>query len=237
MLSVGRASSIGWKTVLLYLVTTLIASCASLLSLAAFSGLFKEGNFETTFEAAVRLGCTEADTFLTEMEDGNVSCNATMDESSEFLIEDLTGTFVRTSGGISSEISLSDTVYDGVFTKLVTDNITFAFSEANFAAVVFFAIVFGVALGTVHLKRQDAGEQNHVMPFFMELDKCFLTIINWIISITPFAVLSLIAAAVGSQDDIVDAFANVGFLVLSCVFGFFLQFLIVHVCLFYFVTR
>jgi len=239
MLSVGRAGSIGWKTVLLYLATTLIASFASLISLAIFSGLFKEGDFTVAPEAMVRLGCNDEMSYLTEGADGTVTCVMAEEptEDSEFLIDDLGGTFVKSSGGISTDISLSDTVYDGVFTKLVTDNITGAFAEANFAAVVFFAIVFGVALGTVHLKRIDEGERNHVMPFFMELDKCFLTIINWIISITPFAVLSLITAAVGSQDDLVGVFENVGYLVIACIFGFIMQFFIVHLGLFYYITR
>ena len=101
------------------------------------------------------------------------------------------------------------------YSKLITDNIVGAFTEANFAAVVFFAIVFGCALGTVHLKRQESGEGNFVMPLFMELDKCFLTIINWIIMITPFAVLSLIAAAVGIQDNLPEIFENVAYLVIA----------------------
>jgi len=62
-------------------------------------------------------------------------------------------------------------------------------------------------------------------------------IINWIIMLTPFAVLSLIVSAVGSQDDLVNAFANVGYLVAACLLGFALQILIVHWGIFWFVTR
>jgi Na+/H+-dicarboxylate symporter len=50
-------------------------------------------------------------------------------------------------------------------------------------------------------------------------------------------VLSLIASAVGSQEDLIDSFANVGYLILACCFGFGMQFLLVHVIIYYLVTR
>lgn len=98
------------------------------------------------------------------------------------------------------------------------------------------AIVLGVALSSV-LYEEGGESHSYVVPFFKELDRCLLRIINWIIVITPWAVLSLIAAAVGGQDDLIDSFANVGYLVLACVFGFAMQFILVHGIIFYFVTK
>lgn len=236
MMSVGRAGSIGWKTVVLYLVTTLVASFAGIVSILSFKGLFTQGEFDNKQPPTVRLGCIQEGMYLTENNDTSITCSFDESEASEFLIDDISGTFVKESGGIADSISLSDTIYDGVFTKLIADNLTQAFNESNFAAVVFFAIVFGVSLANVILKKEHKGK-SEVLGFLMELDQCFITIIHWIIMITPFAVLSLIASAIGGQKDLTDAFANVGYLVLSCCFGFLVHHLIVHHFMFYMVTK
>jgi Na+/H+-dicarboxylate symporter len=74
--------------------------------------------------------------------------------SSQFVIEDISGSFLRASGGSArDDITMSDTIYQGVFLKLITSNIFSAFVDGNFAAVIFFAIVFGVALGRVVFKK------------------------------------------------------------------------------------
>lgn len=214
----------------------MIASIIGLIAVLSMKGLFREGDVAIRPDATVRLGCNAAGTFLTELEDSSVVCTDQEDEASSFLIYDLNGHFVQSSGGINDNVSLSDTVYEGVFTKLVTDNIVGAFAETNFAAVVFFAVVMGVALAQVHFKKEGE-ERNYFLPFLAELDSCFLTIIHWVIMVTPFAVLSLIASAIGSQEDLIDSFTNVAYLVVACIFGFIMQFLVVHVGLFGFVTR
>jgi Na+/H+-dicarboxylate symporter len=236
MMAIGRAGSIGWKTIALYIMTTLMASVFGIISILAFKPLFRTDAFEEAGPPTVMLGCSAEGSFITEMTNGGLSCN--MDptvENATFIIDDLTGSFVRTSGGISDGISLSDTVYDGVFTKIFTDNITGAFVGGNFAAVVFCAIFFGVALSRVIFKKGEGSSS--IMPFLKEIDSVLLMLVNWIINVTPFAVLSLIAAAVGDQDEIVDSFANVGYLVLASCFGMGMQFLVVHVIIFYLVTK
>jgi Na+/H+-dicarboxylate symporter len=237
MMAIGRAGSIGWKTIGLYTMTTLIASVLGIISILAFKPLFRSDTFDGEAAATVRLACNAEGSYITEMSDGSLTCAMDpMSEDSTFLIDDISGSFVRTSGGISDSISLSDTVYDGVFTKLITDNFTLAFVEANFAAVVLCAIFVGVALSNVLLKK-GGEDKSFLLPFLKELDGVLMMLINWIITVTPFAVLSLIASAVGSQENLVDSFANVGYLVLACVFGFGMQFLLVHVIIYYLVTK
>lgn len=54
------------------------------------------------------------------------------------------------------------------------------------AAVVFFAVVFGVALSRVMDKRAAKGiDISIIMSFLKELDGVFLIMINWIIKLTP----------------------------------------------------
>jgi solute carrier family 1 (neutral amino acid transporter) protein 5 len=242
MMRVGKAGSVGWKALLLYLTSTVFASAIGVISILIYKGLFKVGDFDDIGPAMVSLGCNAEDSFLAEMKNGTLMCTSEYmegDANTEFNIVDITGSFVTSSGGVSDEISLSDTVYDGVFTKLVTSNITGAFVEANFAAVVLFAVVFGVALSRVLDKRKgkDAQGINFILELFKELDGVLTCMINWIITITPFAVWSLITNAVGTQENLEDAFANVGYLVAAVLTGMISHVIIFHCGVFFLVTK
>ena len=238
MMIAQRASVIGLQTIVLYTATTLIASVIGLISCLCFSSLFTEGQFDDPEPALVQLGCNAENSYLTEMMDGSVMCAMGGENSnSSFVLEDLTSSFVRATGGLT-DISMSDTIYQGVFLKLITDNITFAFVDGNFASVVVFAIVFGVALGRVLFTKMSGDvEGSTLVHFFREINDVLLTLINWIISVTPFAVLSLIAQAVGSQDDLSGAFANVGYLVAALLLGFAAHFVITDIILHAIITK
>jgi hypothetical protein len=238
MMSLGRASSVGWKTIGLYTLTTAIASVIGLIAIVMFKGKFEEGSFSEMDPAFVKLGCNADGQFLTEMDDGSVSCSVSEDETNTyFVIDDISGTFQRVSQGARNDISLSDTIYDGVFSKLITQNIFFSFVDSNFAAVIIFAIFAGVALGGVVFKRGITVKECSLVMVLTDMSDMFLVLINMVIGATPFAVFSLIANAVGSQDDLAGAFSNVGWLIAASLLGFMFHFLIVDVVLFYFLAK
>lgn len=176
--------------------------------------------------------------FLTEGPDGSVTCAADDSDNSLFYLTRLSG-LQRSSGGPSSTVSMSDTVYDGIFMKIIPSNIFVEFTDANFAAIVFFAVFFAVAINNVYLVQGGAPleEGMAVVNFFKALDEVFLKMIQWVIMATPFAVFCLIAQAIGEQDDISEAFSNVGFLIVAFIVGIIFQFAVVHVALFYFITK
>ena len=132
MMAVGRAGSIGKKVVLMYILTTVTASIVGLICTIAVKGLFSEGSFEVSGPATVMLGCDTEDMFISESEDGSLTCASDMGSSSRFFISDITNSFVKRSSGPASSYSLSDTVYDGVFVKLITDNIFNSFVGGSY---------------------------------------------------------------------------------------------------------
>jgi len=240
MMTVGRAGSVGWKTIGLYLLTTLLASILGLISIVSFQPLFNQGEFEVTSEQRVQLGCdAESGSYLSHNVNGSVVCSAnlTNDMSSYFVISDIDNTFQTTSSGPQDDISMSETVYEGVFEKLITSNIFASFVEANFAAVVLFAICFGAALARALQKKGISESESIFVTFLKEVDEVLLILINWIISVTPFAVLSLIANAIGKQDNLQESFANVGYLVMATLLAMLAQVLLVYVGLFAVMTR
>lgn len=138
MMMMGRASSVGIKTIVLYTLTTLIASIIGLISILSFKGLFDEGEFEGENTAYVALGCTAEGSLLTELDDGSLMCMADANATSpftQFEIKDLTASLQFADGSGFADLSMSDTIYEGVFLKLLTDNIFYAFVDGNFASV------------------------------------------------------------------------------------------------------
>lgn len=236
MMSQGQAGVVGGKMVGFYILTTTLASVVAMLYIASFQGLFREGDIDEdnmNAPSTVQLGCGDSGSYLAHGSDGSVICsrNAT-DAASTFVVHDLD------DRAIDSAASLSDTIYAGVFQRLVTRNILGSFIEANFAALVVFAVLFGVALAkAVILPHQRSNEESSVVKVLKELEKVFSLLIMWVISATPFAVLSLIAATVGGQDNLLEAFQNVGLLMVTVLLAMATHLVLVYGGLFALITR
>lgn len=238
MMAVGQASSVGGKTVGLYLFTTLVASVIGIITIVIFKGTFRTEPIENNSLARVQLGCTDEGSYLTHDENGEISCAANLTDinNSYFHIEDIDGHFSHSNSG-PAELSFSDTIYDGVFGKLITSNIFADFVDSNFAAVVLFAIAMGAALAKSLTKKGISGDQSTFVMFLKEVDAVLITLIHWVIMVTPFAVFSLISSAVGSQSNLADSFSNVAMLCLACMAGMAVHLFIVYPSIFFFITK
>jgi Na+/H+-dicarboxylate symporter len=237
MMSVGKASTVGSATVVLYLFTTLMAAIWGCLTTLAFMGLFQAVPFEEPPPPSVVFECSEEGSYLGETPEGNVVCstNFTMDDPSvNFIIYDISKTFV-TASGPTSDLSLSDSIYQGIFQKTVPDNIIKAFAENNFAAVIFFGILFGVALYRVFCDAKET--QSLLMGVFNEANNVFTLIIVWVIVLTPIAVCSLVASAIGQQSDLRQMFSNIAYFIASSLSAMALQMVIVYAGLYAIMTR
>lgn len=184
MMSIGKASSIGWTVIALYIITTIFAAFFGSISSLIFLRFYK----------------TEVD--------------------------------VQEAGASVSEVSLSDTIYEGIFEGIVPTNIIEAFADSNFTAVLFFAGVFGAALAPEHLEKG-----TKLVEILQEMDRVLQRVINWIIFLTPFAVMSLITSSIGKQNDLSEAFSNIGLLMGSSFLAWGLQVVFVYMGLFAVLTK
>lgn len=242
MVNAGKASTIGYKTIGLYLLTTVIAAVLGLISTIAYKQNFEEGEITNAGPAYISLGCNNPGSLFVESEDGSINCSTDYTEqSSQFVLFDVSGTLVTNDGGVQDDLSMSDTIYEGVFMKLVTKNILSSFTEGNFAAVVFFAIFLGISIAKEMVLEKDEEGGSHmelsIVKVFKETEAILIRMIMWIIATTPFAVFSLITKAIGSQSNLGQMFANVGWLIAAAVTGFVLHFIVVHVCMLWFFTK
>jgi Na+/H+-dicarboxylate symporter len=235
MMTVGKAGAIAKKTILFYLFTTIMAATFGVISIMIFESSFSQKSVEPAGPTMMKFGCNIEGTYITEKQDGSLMCAASTANvtSTEFVVTDVSGAVTASGSEDFAQVSLSDTFYQGIFLKIVPDNIINAFSEGNFLSVLFFAAMLGLALGTVLEKKL----KSEVMPFLEELLEVFILFINWVIKCTPFAVASLIANAIGGEDDLGEAFKNVGYLVLAVVFGMALHIFFVFIVFHWLVTK
>lgn len=236
MMTVGRASSVGWKTVVLYVTTTLVASVIAVIAIVIFKDLFKKGAVAEPDAVQITLGCLNQEgSLLSQLDNGSVQCivpdgaNEEPLDSHMFVFTDVSGTLSQEQSGPEDEISLSDTIYEGIFEKLVTDNIFMSFNDGSFAAVVFFAIFFGVAFGQYITGNKIEPELSALMRVMKEVEGTLVQLVQWVIVVTPIAVLSLIAQAIGNQENLKEAFSNVGYLILATFVADILHILVVHI--------
>lgn len=105
------------RTVALYIGTTLMAGIFGICSCLLFVRFYSQGSFSEEVPTYVTLGCG-IESFLTQHADGTVNCtlaNSTTEADTLWVFNDVNNTFVQTVGGAVEEMSLSDTIYTGVF--------------------------------------------------------------------------------------------------------------------------
>jgi len=66
------------------------------------------------------------------------------------------------------------------------------------------------------------------MSLLVELDQILMIMICWVIMLTPFAVLSLVAQTIGGEEDLGALFANMGLLICCILVGYVTQFLVTY---------
>lgn len=234
ILSVGKASIIGWRASLFYVFTSIVASIQSVMWALLFRGFFKSQipeEVDTT--SLIGLKCSNG-LYMTTGDDGNVTCSATsLSNKSNFFFEDVNNVFVKNDITFK-KLSLSDQLF-GLFKQMVSDNITQSFSQGALLSVVMFAIPFGVAVAKSHAGSRSSA--NHLLEFLRQVNNTFLLLIRWIINLTPFSVISLIAGSIAKNLDNLDLLNNVAFFLGTLVAGVVGHLLLVMPAVFFFFTK
>ena len=192
-------------------------------------------------EASVRIGCSidefgNPQSYLTQESSGMVTCidNDGTGNETIFSMLDINGYFKVANPG-PAKLSLSQTIYEGIFMKLIGENMMALFTDSNFLGVIILASGFGVALHqlTEDMPPEVNWSQILTVQLLEELAQIFVKFILWIIKLTPFAVVSLVAAAIGAQSDLGEVFSKIGYLCAAVAVGLFLQFALVYCSLYF----
>jgi Na+/H+-dicarboxylate symporter len=223
MLAVGKAGMIGWRTGVLYLTTTVVATCEGLIWVLIFRPYFgnkSEPQKEVVAELAFH--CDKPDHFLSDVngtigcaydEKYNSSAGLEYSDSTKFIAADINGYFSTASTGFAKR-TLTQAL-QGQLDAMVPSNITLAFSEATLLSIIMFAVPFGVAISLLPRDAKIVGN------FFREINMVFMTMIVWVIKCTPIAIISLLASSIAEQDDLKSIVSDVGIFVLCDLLALF----------------
>eukprot|EP00397_Hematodinium_sp_SG-2012_P036411 GEMP01039309.1.p1 GENE.GEMP01039309.1~~GEMP01039309.1.p1 ORF type:complete len:272 (+),score=81.99 GEMP01039309.1:700-1515(+) len=131
---------------------------------------------------------------------------------------------------VKGDMTISDTFQQGIFFKLVPGNFVQTFtattiSSPNYLGVIVLAIVLACANARLQRTHQQQHRTSSSSPdhrlatadifllFLTQLNKLLIILLEWWIVLTPIAVLSLIAGALGSRDDLTEGMSNVALLI------------------------
>jgi len=248
MLKLGEAGSIVGTSIGLYVITTLCAAIIGCVASIIFSQLYtlSDGHPELE-EPDVRIGCTmnedeEITSYLTEGGDGSVTCVADgeMGNSTIFRIVDVNGYFAKSDKAQGpAELTFSQSLYQGLFQQMIDDNFVGAFYEGNFLGVIILGA--GIAVALTRLEKEMPKEVNWTcivtIQLLEELMQIFMILVTWIIKCTPFAVISLIASAIGTNPDLGNVFTQIGYLISAVAVGLLMQVTLVYCGLYYIFLR
>lgn len=137
MLALGDAGSIVGLTIGLYVCTTFFAACVGCTVAGIFSHTYVLGDgAPDPVLPDILLGCDggTSGTYLAEQADGSITCAAA---GSTFLVEDLNGYFQKSKAAEGlAELTLSESIYDGLFLKMAPNNMMGVFYDNNFLGAI-----------------------------------------------------------------------------------------------------
>lgn len=238
MMNLGESGAIVGTTLGLYILTTVCASLIGVFMSVIFSNYYSVApDEETTKYSDVRLGCSvdsvtqQITSYLTEADDGNLSCVAvSANETTTFRVDDVNGYFPDPNKSNLEQLTLSESLVDGLFNQLVPDNFLGAFTDSNFLGIIVLAAGVGIAL--VRLERNTPPNVKWTsiltIQIIEELAVVFMMFVGAIIKITPFAIISLIASAIGNQKELGQVFSDLGYLIAAIICGMVCQFVVVY---------
>lgn len=205
----GNAAEIGGRTLLLYLLTTAVATTVGLCMALLFHSAFNSNNIvpdETAAAVAIECG-DRPGYYLSWSTNGTVECSfykslnssgaadnyeALRDKPALFLERDLNGTYAR-NDNTYQDLSLTEAVMTQLY-ALVPNNITEAFAQGTLLSVITFAVLFGMVLARHRLKA--------VTEVIRDVNVAFVVLIGLVIRWTPVAICSLLAAAIANSQNL-----------------------------------
>ncbi|POM59265.1 Dicarboxylate/amino acid:cation (Na or H) symporter (DAACS) family protein [Phytophthora palmivora] len=211
----NQAANIGGKTLILYLLTTAVATSIGLCMALLFRNAFDATPFPANETAvAVSIECGDRPGYyLSWSTNGTVRCefygsldssggfnyDVIHDKPTLFLERDLNGTYER-ADDTYQDLTLTEALMTQL-DALVPRNITQALAEGNLLSIITFAVLFGMVLSRNKLKT--------ATEVVRDLNVAFIVLIGWVIKCTPVAICSLLVGAIANSQDLITLIKGV----------------------------
>ncbi|KAG1691374.1 hypothetical protein DVH05_027036 [Phytophthora capsici] len=231
LVEAGKVASIGGRIMGYFALCSVISSATGVVFGLLFSPFFiqqmKGSNSDVV--TALRMHCWNGDV-LSMANGGSMACvkdsNAT--QVASLLALNDTSTNFATSTGTYTDITVSQQLF-AILNEIIPSNMVKAFSSSSTMGVITLAIFFGIASVLSHerTRRQlatsggPAGttktdvDVNHLLLLINHCGLVCQLLINSVVSLIPFAIVSMIAGSMAQYTSSMDLVESVGFLIVA----------------------
>ncbi|DAZ94131.1 TPA: hypothetical protein N0F65_010375, partial [Lagenidium giganteum] len=204
----GKLQSVGLRTTIFFLLTMTFGATISLVNALFLRRLSPNVSHHATLSRNARLSFQFSNgNFLTILANQSVACIGDSVGANETTFE------LEENGAVVKAVSLGKVTVSqqitNVMFSLIPNNLFTNFQSRDFLAVTTFALSFGACA-----VRADSESHSNLITVLNQMNHVFHAIINKIVLLSPFAVLSLVAGSLSTQASLSDSLGKVGVLVL-----------------------
>lgn len=237
---VGKVSVVGLQTfrvfAIMWVVTGLVGMGVALL----FRPLFRlDRTYVATPTNAVGFTCAN-NMMLQLQSDSSIACsgNSTLlggaVDTAAFEINDVNDVFTKNVKTALALMSVSDQILS-ILNLIVPKNIFESLSNGDVLSTITFAMVFGAIAGRNFFTK--TRKVNYLYLILLQLRNTFFLAMEWVIWLTPVAVVSIIAGSFAANQDALNDLKDVYVYVLAVIAAASVQVLITQPAIVFLMTR
>ncbi|RLN37540.1 hypothetical protein BBJ28_00014337 [Nothophytophthora sp. Chile5] len=231
LVQAGKAASIGGRIMGYFALCSVVSSGVGVLFGVLFSSFFIQqmSGDDSTVVTELLVRCWN-NQVLAMTSGGVMACvdsSNTTEVMERLTLNDTSSYFASSSSELSS-LDVSQQIFS-ILNDIVPENLVLAFASASTMSVITLAIVFGVAVVKSHDRTRQQlsvgygpagaskGEssENYLLLLINHGGLVCQLMINAVVTLIPFAIVSMIAGSMAQYSSSVDLLESVGFLVLA----------------------
>ncbi|KAF0740051.1 hypothetical protein Ae201684P_016565 [Aphanomyces euteiches] len=241
--ALGDSSIIRLRNLLPFMASSLLATgqgfCLALLFKNHFvppAGMNSADDLDAS--SAVLLKCGQG-MMLAYASNGTLACvpaGVTGFNGTFWMTNQTAAAAASSTSSLIEQLSLMQQIV-GMFDTIVPSNIFASMANGSLLSIVMFAIPFGYAVAkTTH---SDNLSTNPILTMLKQLRDIFLLMLNYLLKVTPFAVVFLMAGAIArfNSVELGKVLSEIGFLILAYIIGVACHALVVLPLFMYAITK
>ncbi|CAI5736174.1 unnamed protein product [Hyaloperonospora brassicae] len=234
---VGKVSIVGLQTLKIFAMGWLTSTILGISVAFVFRPFFRLKNkFAIPSANAVGLTCSNGQ-MVQMLSNNSTACSSDATElllNNAFVLIDTNKVFVTNSDAVVTDLTLRKQLIS-TLESVVPNNIFASLAEGNLLSIIVFAAVLGSIAGRSYFS--NSRRVNYLYLVLLQLRNTFFLAMEWVIWITPVAVISIISGAFASSQDAASELPKVYMYLVACILATALQILVAYPLVIFSLTR
>ncbi|EGZ23529.1 hypothetical protein PHYSODRAFT_478302 [Phytophthora sojae] len=225
---VGKVSIVGLQTLKIFATGWVVSTTLGIAVSFVFRPLFRLKNHYASPDAnGVGLTCPNG-LMLEMLSNSSITCSSSataLSVDNAFVLDDVNSVFETNNDAVITDLTLSKQLIS-TLESVVPDNIFSSLADGDLLSIITFAMVLGSIAGRSYFSK--TRRVNYLYLVLLQLRNTFFLAMEWVIWVTPVAVVSTIAGAFASNQDAVSQLPKVYMFLVACMTAAALQILVVY---------